>query len=97
LGGRDRWISEFEASLVYKLSSRTAKTIQRNLVSKKPKKKKKKKKRKRNTLYSTTGWKWKKCLRNEITSNYTEIILNASFHSTGNTYPSIKVFKPNHE
>jgi hypothetical protein len=24
LGGRDRWISEFEASLVYKVSSRTA-------------------------------------------------------------------------
>jgi hypothetical protein len=30
-GGR---ISEFEASLVYKVSSRTAKVIQRNLVSK---------------------------------------------------------------
>jgi hypothetical protein len=33
-GGRDRRISEFEASLVYKVSSRTAKTIQRNPVSK---------------------------------------------------------------
>jgi hypothetical protein len=40
LGGRDRWISEFEASLVYKVSSRTAKTIQRNPVSEKKKKKK---------------------------------------------------------
>jgi hypothetical protein len=31
--------SEFEASLVYKLSSRTARATQRNPVSKKPKKK----------------------------------------------------------
>jgi hypothetical protein len=34
LGGRGRWISEFEASLVYKVSSRTARVIQRNTVSK---------------------------------------------------------------
>jgi hypothetical protein len=34
LGGRGRHISEFEASLVYKVSSRTAKAIQRNPVSK---------------------------------------------------------------
>jgi hypothetical protein len=34
LGGKDRWISEFEASLVYKVSSRTARAIQRNPVSK---------------------------------------------------------------
>jgi hypothetical protein len=40
LGGRGRWISELKASLVYKVSSRTAKAIQRNLVSKKKKKKK---------------------------------------------------------
>jgi hypothetical protein len=46
LGGRGRQISEFEASLVYKVSSRTARDIQRNLVSKKKKKKKKKKKEK---------------------------------------------------
>jgi hypothetical protein len=32
-----RWISEFEASLVYKVSSRTARAIQRNPVSKKNK------------------------------------------------------------
>jgi hypothetical protein len=35
LGGRGRQISEFEASLVYKVSSRTAKITQRNPVSKK--------------------------------------------------------------
>jgi hypothetical protein len=44
LGGRGRWISEFEASLVYKVSSRIARAIQRNPVSKNQKKKKKKEK-----------------------------------------------------
>jgi Zn-dependent peptidase ImmA (M78 family) len=57
LGGRGRWISEFEASLVYRVSSRTARATQRNPVSKKQKtkqkkerQKKKKKKRKKNSL-----------------------------------------------
>jgi hypothetical protein len=40
LGGRGRWISEFEASLVYKVSSRTARATQRNSVSGGKKKKK---------------------------------------------------------
>jgi hypothetical protein len=43
LGGRGRQISEFKASLVYKVSSRTARATQRNPVSKTRKKKKKKK------------------------------------------------------
>jgi hypothetical protein len=34
LGGRGRRISEFEASLVYRVSSRTARAMQRNPVSK---------------------------------------------------------------
>jgi hypothetical protein len=34
LGGRGRQISEFEASLVYKVSARTARITQRNHVSK---------------------------------------------------------------
>jgi hypothetical protein len=34
LGGRGRRISEFEASLVYRVSSRTARATQRNSVSK---------------------------------------------------------------
>jgi hypothetical protein len=34
LGGRDRQFSEFEASLVYRVSSRTARATQRNPVSK---------------------------------------------------------------
>jgi hypothetical protein len=51
LEGRGRWISELVASLVYKVSSRTVRAIQRNPVSenktKKPQKKKKKKKQKK--------------------------------------------------
>jgi GTP cyclohydrolase II len=35
LGGRGRQISEFEASLVYKVSSRTGRAIQKNHVLKK--------------------------------------------------------------
>jgi hypothetical protein len=37
LGGRGRLISELEASLVYRVSSRTARATQRNPVSKKTK------------------------------------------------------------
>jgi hypothetical protein len=39
LGGRGRLISELEASLVYRVSSRTARVIQRNPVSKQTNKK----------------------------------------------------------
>jgi hypothetical protein len=42
LGGRGRWISEFKASLVYKVSSRTDRATQRNPVSKKENKQTKK-------------------------------------------------------
>ena len=41
LGGRDRWISEFEASLIYRVSARTARATQRKPVSKKQKQKNK--------------------------------------------------------
>ena len=47
LGGRGRQISEFKASLVYKVSSRTVRAIQRNPVSKKKTKKKQKTKTKK--------------------------------------------------
>ena len=40
MGDRGRWISEFEASLVYRVSSRTARATQRNPVSGKEEKKK---------------------------------------------------------
>jgi hypothetical protein len=39
LGGKGRWISEFEASLVYKVSTRTARATQRNPVLKNKNKK----------------------------------------------------------
>jgi hypothetical protein len=47
LGGRGRWISEFEASLVYRVSSRTARVIKRNPVSENQKKKKRRKEKKK--------------------------------------------------
>jgi hypothetical protein len=47
LGGKGRWISEFEASLVYRVSSRTARAIQRNSVSKSKNKKQKTKQNKK--------------------------------------------------
>jgi hypothetical protein len=34
LGGRGRWISEFKASLVYRVSSRIARATQRNHLKK---------------------------------------------------------------
>jgi hypothetical protein len=40
LGSRDKWISEFEASLVYIVSSRTARATHRNPVSKSKKEEK---------------------------------------------------------
>jgi hypothetical protein len=46
LGGRGRQISEFEASLVYRVSSRTARATQRNPVSKNKNKKQKTNKQK---------------------------------------------------
>jgi hypothetical protein len=53
LGGRGRWISVFEASLVYRMSSRTARATHRNPVSKnKTKQNKKIKGRKQVALVS---------------------------------------------
>jgi hypothetical protein len=46
LGGRGRQISEFEASLVYRVSSRPARATQRNPVSKNKKTKNKTKQNK---------------------------------------------------
>jgi hypothetical protein len=49
LGGRGRRISEFEARLVYTVSSRTARATQRNTVSEKQNKTKQNKKTKNKT------------------------------------------------
>jgi hypothetical protein len=45
LGGKGRQISEFKASLVYRVSSRTVRVTQRNPVLEIKKKRKKKKKK----------------------------------------------------
>jgi hypothetical protein len=48
LGGRSRQISEFEASLVYRVSSRTARAAQhREILSQKTKQNKKEKRKKK--------------------------------------------------
>jgi hypothetical protein len=58
LGGRGRRISEFEASLVYRVSSRTARATQRNPISKnknhKTKKDKNERKKEMAVCYSMT-------------------------------------------
>jgi hypothetical protein len=46
LGGRGRRISEFKGSLVYRVSSRTARATQKNPVSKNKKQKQKKERKK---------------------------------------------------
>jgi hypothetical protein len=66
LGGRGRQISEFEASLVYKVSSRTARAIQRNPVSKNKNKTKtttttKKKNPKNRTYWNIHAWMGSSC------------------------------------
>jgi hypothetical protein len=47
LGDRGRRISEFKVILVYRVSSRTARTTQRNPVSEKKRKRKRKRKKKK--------------------------------------------------
>jgi hypothetical protein len=64
LRGRGRWISEFEASLVYRVSSRTTGAIQRCPVSKNKQKKKKKKKKKKEKRKKKK--KKKPCLRSHF-------------------------------
>jgi hypothetical protein len=57
LGDRGRWISEFEASLVYGVSSRTARVTQRNPVSKNKNKQKKQTNKKKQTKNIATTTK----------------------------------------
>jgi hypothetical protein len=52
LGGRGRRISEFKASLVYRVSSRTARATQRNPVSKTKTKNKTKNKKTQATVHA---------------------------------------------
>jgi hypothetical protein len=56
LRGRGRWISEFEASLVYKVSARTARATQRNPVSKTKQNKNKNKNKKQQQQKRKNGF-----------------------------------------
>jgi hypothetical protein len=62
LGGRGRWISEFEVSLVYRLRSRTDRTIQRNPVSKNKTKQNKTKQKQNKTKQNKTKTKQNKTI-----------------------------------
>jgi hypothetical protein len=75
LGGRVlRQISEFEASLVYKVSFRTARAIQRNPVSKnKNKQNKIKNKTKQNKIHVLCKLKF--CVRPQLLLSWTACML----------------------
>jgi hypothetical protein len=62
LGGRGRQISEFQDSLVYRVSSRTARAIQRNPVSKNKTKQNKTKQNKTKQTKNPTQTFWHKPL-----------------------------------
>jgi hypothetical protein len=64
-GGRGRWISEFEASLVYRVSSRTARAIQRNPVSTKQKNKKERKRKESKRVYLKSPF-WASLLKGHL-------------------------------
>jgi hypothetical protein len=76
--GRGRRISEFEASLVYKVSSRTAGTTQRNPVSKNKNKNKKTKKQKNKKTKKQKNKKTKK--QNKTKQNKTKQNLDKEIH-----------------
>jgi hypothetical protein len=59
LGGRGRQISEFKASLVYRVSSRTARARQRNPVSNKQTNKNKNKTHPKTTTTTTTATQYR--------------------------------------
>jgi hypothetical protein len=81
LGGRDRRISEFEDSLVYRVSSKTARATERNPVSKK----KKKKRRSRSRRIAMSFWpvRMRSCLKKNPRTKYFKGIkpLETSFNS----------------
>jgi hypothetical protein len=84
LGGRGRQISEFEDSLVYRVSSRTARAAKRNPVSKNQKKKKqnktKKKTKKNKKLYGDKhGYKFKAKCKSSL------------YNKSGNTFKAKRV------
>jgi hypothetical protein len=71
LGGRGRQISEFEANLVYRVSSRTARATQRNPVSKKKRERERGEKKKRE--------------RNKQANKHLDVVVRLFIHNTGET------------
>jgi hypothetical protein len=65
LGGRGRWISEFKANLVYRVSSRTARAIKRNPVSEK-KNQLQEYKRQVFFMVETQAWQQTRCKAHEV-------------------------------
>ena len=80
--GRGRQISEFEASLAYKVSSRTARAIQRNPASKKTKSKKQKQKPNKQKIFQLDklGLNW--WLTVQVSGAYGEFLAGASTQLT---------------
>jgi hypothetical protein len=74
LGGRDRWISEFEASLVYKVSSRKARATQRNPVWKKQNRTKQNKTKKKKEVRYLIKYTMKLIFKHK-TSNFQSIAI----------------------
>jgi hypothetical protein len=88
LGGRGRQISEFEASLVYKVSSRTARATERNDVSKQTNKQIKNQKTNKQTIKQNVGsieiqeitsWKFCKALLISDKERYLDEIPDKEF------------------
>jgi hypothetical protein len=77
-GGRGRRVSEFQASLVYSVSSRTARATQRNPVSKKKQKKQKKNQKNKQTNKKTKKLKAKQSKTKQNGSLEPEVCSRAS-------------------
>jgi hypothetical protein len=81
LGGKGRQISELQASLVYKVSSRTARAIQRNPVSKNKTKQNKNKQTKNKT--NQTNKKQNKQTNKKLIVAWPSLALNSKPAHTG--------------
>jgi uncharacterized protein YaiL (DUF2058 family) len=81
LGGRGRWISEFKAILVYRVSSRTARDTQRNPASK----------NKTNQIKTKQNKKQKQNKNKKTKSNALRSIVNQVIESTGSNHSQTHV------
>jgi hypothetical protein len=89
LGGRGRWISEFESSLVYRVSSRTARATQKNPVLKKERKRKRKKKKEKKSKTKSWALGWRNGLVIKSTDCSSRGPEFNSQHPHGGSHPSV--------